>query len=354
MRQAIELARLSGILPLVLMYTAALMEILIERDELDAAEAALQAIGMATAPMPVNAIFSMLLLIRGHLRFEQGKFEQAAEDFVTLWEQAEGMGLGAAPALSASPFAARALIAIGKPEQARKLAEDMLVHAKRWGAPSTVAHALRAVAMTRGGEAGIELFAEAAAMLEDSPRRLERGHALVDLGTALRRENRRGEARVPLREALELARRCGAARIARRANEELQATGEKVRRYTPIGVESLTPSERRVAELAASGMTNRQIAQMLLSPSRPSRPTSAPATTNSASARANNSAPRSETPEPLLTDEAVEQMSHDPVFVVGANDLGCAFAGLVVLTSERQHTRRRYVGATSAVAVARP
>ena len=36
-----------------------------------------------------------------------------------------------------------------------------------------------------------------------------------------------------------------------------------MRRYTPIGVDSLTPSERRVAEMAASGMTNRQIAQDL-------------------------------------------------------------------------------------------
>ncbi len=45
--------------------------------------------------------------------------------------------------------------------------------------------------------------------------------------------------------------------------DELAATGEKVRRYTPIGVESLTPSERRVAELAATGMTNRQVAQSL-------------------------------------------------------------------------------------------
>ncbi|MDQ2630693.1 MAG: helix-turn-helix transcriptional regulator, partial [Actinomycetota bacterium] len=86
---------------------------------------------------------------------------------------------------------------------------------------------------------------------------------LVDLGEALRREGRRADARTPLREALELARRCGAGRIAKRAHDELQASGETVRRYTPIGVESLTPSERRVAELAASGMTNRQIAQSL-------------------------------------------------------------------------------------------
>jgi DNA-binding CsgD family transcriptional regulator len=104
---------------------------------------------------------------------------------------------------------------------------------------------------------------EAASLLADSPRRLERAHALVELGAAMRRAGRRADARAPLREAFELARRLGAARIARRANEELGASGETVRRYAPIGIESLTPSERRVADLAASGMTNRQIAQSL-------------------------------------------------------------------------------------------
>src|SRR6185436_5384118 len=90
-----------------------------------------------------------------------------------------------------------------------------------------------------------------------------RAIALTHLGIALRHGGRRADARAPLREALELARRCGAGGVARQAYQELQATGEKVRRWTPIGVESLTPSERRVAEMAASGMTNRQIAQSL-------------------------------------------------------------------------------------------
>ena len=81
--------------------------------------------------------------------------------------------------------------------------------------------------------------------------------------SALRRDGRRAEARPHLREAFRIARQSGAARVAKRANHELQASGEKVRRYTPIGVESLTPSERRVAELAATGMSNRQIAQSL-------------------------------------------------------------------------------------------
>ena len=101
-------------------------------------------------------------------------------------------------------------------------------------------------------------------MLDGSPARLARAEALADLGAALRR------ARPPRRRAPAAARGARARAPLRRRRrspgapyDELAATGEKVRRYTPIGVESLTPSERRVAELAASGMTNRQIAQTL-------------------------------------------------------------------------------------------
>jgi len=117
--------------------------------------------------------------------------------------------------------------------------------------------------MTTEGAERLSALEEAVAVLDGSPARLARAEALADLGAELRRGGRRVDARPPLREALDLARRCGATGLARRAFDELTATGEKVRAYTPIGVESLTPSQRRVAELAASGLTNRQIAQTL-------------------------------------------------------------------------------------------
>ena len=263
MRQAMDLVRMAGIVPAVLTYTGPLMEILIERDELRAAEAELRSTGMLTGPIPETALFSTLLLMRAHLRYEQGEFETAIEDCLAMSALAEKVGFGPGPALSAAPFAARALVAIGEQQQAVELVEGMMDIAQRWGAPATVAHTLRAVAVARGGAKGIEMFEEAAAMLAESPRRVERAHALADLGEALRHGGRRADARAPLREAVKLARQCGAARIAKRAHSELQASGETVRRYTPIGVESLTPSERRAAEMAATGMTNRQIAQSL-------------------------------------------------------------------------------------------
>lgn len=263
LRQAIDLARLAGIIPLILMYTGALLEILIERDELETAEKELEALGMAEGPAPGGPMLGMLLMVRVHLRVEQGKFEGAVEDFEALTSVAEMKGFGPGPVASVSPWAAHALIALGRKDEAREMTDEMLAWAEHWGAPSSISHVLRAVAETRDEAEAVQVLERAAEVVDGSPRRLEHALTLLALGTALRRVGRRADARAPLRKAFDLARRCGAARTARRASEELQATGETVRRYTPIGVESLTPSERRVAGLAASGMTNRQIAQSL-------------------------------------------------------------------------------------------
>jgi DNA-binding NarL/FixJ family response regulator len=263
MRQAVDLVCLAGIFPLVLMYTPPLMEVLIERDELGTADEALQMTGMADALVPSNSLAGMLGAIRGHLRYERNEFELAMEDFEPLLGERVKEKMGFGPAGSVAPFAVRALIALGEKKRARQIADENMAKAREWGVVSGVAHVSRAVAATRESGEAAGLLQEAVALMKDSPRRLERAHVLVELGTVLRHAGRRTEARGPLREAFDLARRCGAARIAKRANAELEATGEKVRRYTPIGVESLTPSERRVADLAASGMTNRQIAQSL-------------------------------------------------------------------------------------------
>jgi DNA-binding NarL/FixJ family response regulator len=107
------------------------------------------------------------------------------------------------------------------------------------------------------------LFEEAVDVLGESPAKLEHARARTELGAALRRANRRVAAREHLRRAVELATICGAASLATRAERELLATGARPRRVALSGVESLTPSERRVAEMASEGPTNREIAQAL-------------------------------------------------------------------------------------------
>ena len=131
------------------------------------------------------------------------------------------------------------------------------------GAPRAIGVALRTRGLLCKGEEQISLLTQAIAALEACPSRLEQAHALTDLGAALRRASRRTAAREPLRMGLDLAARCGASALAARAREELVAAGARPRRERLSGVEALTASERRVAQMAAAGMTNREIAQAL-------------------------------------------------------------------------------------------
>jgi DNA-binding CsgD family transcriptional regulator len=85
----------------------------------------------------------------------------------------------------------------------------------------------------------------------------------VDLGAAMRRDNRRAEARGALEEGLDLAERCGAAALAETARTELLAAGGRSSDPYGEGLAQLTVSERRVAELAAEGRSNPEIAQAL-------------------------------------------------------------------------------------------
>jgi DNA-binding CsgD family transcriptional regulator len=123
--------------------------------------------------------------------------------------------------------------------------------------------ALRALALTYRGDEAIEVLNEAITLGDGEPPRIEMTEALVDLGGALRRANQRTAARGPLHAGLELAERGGATLLAARARTELAATGQRLRRVALAGLEALTPSERRVAEHAAQGMTTREMAEAL-------------------------------------------------------------------------------------------
>jgi DNA-binding CsgD family transcriptional regulator len=159
--------------------------------------------------------------------------------------------------------AALALLQLGEREEASRLTSEELELARTWGAPRALGAALRVAGLVEGGTRGLALLEDAVQVLGHSPAKLEHAKARMELGAALRRANRRADAREQLRHALELATICGAAALAARAEHELLATGARPRRIALSGVESLTPSERRVAEMAAEGPTNREIAQAL-------------------------------------------------------------------------------------------
>ena len=140
------------------------------------------------------------------------------------------------------------------------MAHDELRLADSWGAPRAIGVALRTVGAVTDT---IEHLREAVTELAGASAELEHAHALVDLGAALRRANSRRDARPHLREGVELAYRCGATALVTRGNAELAATGARPRSVMLTGRDELTVSERRVAQLAAGGLTNRDIAQNL-------------------------------------------------------------------------------------------
>jgi DNA-binding CsgD family transcriptional regulator len=157
---------------------------------------------------------------------------------------------------------ARALDGLGRTEEALELAREELELAQAFGSPSLVGRAQRELG-TLEREDGIERLRTAVEVLGRSTAKLELAEAELALGATLRRGRQPGEAREPLRRALELASVCGAERLIEAARAELHASGARPRRDALRGAASLTPSERRVVDLAVGGRTNRQIAQEL-------------------------------------------------------------------------------------------
>jgi DNA-binding CsgD family transcriptional regulator len=100
-------------------------------------------------------------------------------------------------------------------------------------------------------------------MLDGTEAQLQHARALIDLGAAYRRDGKRTKARDVLTRGVDLALRTGVLGLVERGNEELAASGARPRRALQTGLDSLTPSERRVAELAADNLTNKEIAQAL-------------------------------------------------------------------------------------------
>jgi DNA-binding CsgD family transcriptional regulator len=112
-------------------------------------------------------------------------------------------------------------------------------------------------------DASLRALEEAVERLTRSPSRLELARAQVDLGKALRRRGEAARARGPLREGIAIARSCHAVALADAGHAELLAAGARPRRQELSGVKALTASERRTADLAASGLGNREVAETL-------------------------------------------------------------------------------------------
>ena len=125
----------------------------------------------------------------------------------------------------------------------------------------------RSRALAGDGDDAEALYREAIERLGRTSMAVHRARSQLVYGEWLRRQNRRTDAREQLRPAHEFFRRIGAEAFAERAERELLATGETVRRRTVETYHELTAQELQVARLAVDGRTNPEIgAQLFISP----------------------------------------------------------------------------------------
>jgi DNA-binding CsgD family transcriptional regulator len=239
--------------------TTNLVEALTDQGRLEEAWEAIADAGLADEIPPFRP-FTPILIARGALAFAGGELQRAQADLSEGLERILRHTNSSATGLDARLMLAQIAHLQGDADQGVQRAQETLGLARAWGTPGAIGSALRVHGELIGGDAGLAELGEAADVLQRSPLVLEHARALLALGGAMRRAGSRAGARAPLREAFNKADAIGAAPLAERARQELAATGIRVRRSAG---DQLTPSEQRIAEMAAGGQSNPQIAQAL-------------------------------------------------------------------------------------------
>jgi DNA-binding CsgD family transcriptional regulator len=161
-------------------------------------------------------------------------------------------------------LAVEPLVALGRTEEARRLATEHLALCRASEVQRLLGEAERLAGLVaETPEEALGLLRRSVDRLRVADCPIQLVTSQLDLGSALRRRGLRAEAREQLVAARDGAAACGAGVFLRRAEEELAAAGVRVPSRETSGPGALTPSELRVARLAAAGMSNPEIARTL-------------------------------------------------------------------------------------------
>ncbi|MFT4108978.1 helix-turn-helix transcriptional regulator, partial [Propionicimonas sp.] len=211
-----------------------------------------------------STVLATMAAAKGLASLVNGEFADALASLARIWDPG-------APthhtmfALVTTADAIDAALGVGDRALASERAEVAARARDRWMAPVAVSADRYAQCALAGAE-DLDRVAEELA-LAPIPVPFLHARAQLGLGTRFRRLRRIPEARRHLRGALDAFAAMPAPAWEQRSRDELRATGERLP-YPPVSGRSiLTPQEDRIAGFAASGLTNRQIAQRLfLSP----------------------------------------------------------------------------------------
>ena len=185
----------------------------------------------------------------------------ASEHLCPLVERLRSSGIVEPGFVPALPLAAEALVGVGDLEGAAVLADELEELGGRLDRPWARATAARCHALIAAATGDLAGALDHIARADPDDRRLgdpfERARTRLVRGTLLRRAKKRGAARTAIEEAIAGFTTIGTPLWAERARAELERLGLRPR------AGALTEAEARIAELAASGASNREIASRL-------------------------------------------------------------------------------------------
>lgn len=230
------------------------------------AEARRFADGFDLREAPDSWELNRFLYARGVQRAASGDAAGALHDFLECGRRQSAREVVSPVVTPWRTAAAECRLALGGSREALALAEEELRLARVWGTPRTVGRALRVLGTVTGGRRGLQLAEDAVRLLREASAAAEPElvAALIAQGRQRTAAGKRARARECLREAAERAERLGTLRLRALAEEALREGGARRTATAPLtGSRSLTGSERRIAQLAADGRTNPEIAGLL-------------------------------------------------------------------------------------------
>ena len=211
--------------------------------------------GMAVAR--IHAVWAL-----GLLELSLDRPEETARLLAPERERLLAAGVGEPGTIRFVPDEIEALIALGRLDEAEERLGWLEERGRALDRASALAAGLRCrgllAAATNDGEGALGAFERALAQHARVPMPFDRARTLLALGAAQRRAKRKRDARATLDEAVQVFEELGATLWAQKARAELGRIGGRA-----ASQGELTPTERRVAELVAQGLTNKEVAGTL-------------------------------------------------------------------------------------------
>lgn len=216
----------------------------------------------ADESLALHPAHPFVLEARSRLSMLEGRLEKAETEARQAGQLARNVLGTENPAL----IAWRGMLALslqlqGRTKEALEFSEEEVALSRRYGCASYLARSLRAYGDLLGCAEGLSYLEESLEIARRSPARVAEAWTLLSLGRQLHNAGKSPAARDVLAEGRRLAALCGSTLLTNQFRVALVKAGARPRRGDVTGLASLTPGERRVVEMAAQGMTNRDIAE---------------------------------------------------------------------------------------------